>query len=222
MNIYISPHPDDAIISCGGRILKEKEKNQVVINVFCKNYDGLTKWDQLSENLEKPMENRIKEDKQILSSLGVSVFYLDFYDNAVYSDILKNKRDKEEVKEIEKRLIEIISSFSNNIKLFFPFGIDHKDHKLIAGMGVRLQKEEDVSFYQDLPYGFFKQTDLNKKKYLITDVIEEKMDLIFEYQSQINGLISLTKIKSKDDFKEKFKELHLGKDLEFYENLILI
>lgn len=212
MQVYISPHPDDAVLSCGGRILKTSEKI-VVVNVFTKEYEGLTKWDKVCEIANNPMQERITEDKKILSKIEAEGKYLNFYDQAVYEDIKKEKRPSDERKEIKSELTEIINNLSPS-KLFFPVGIKHSDHKLLRRIG----KEFDCSFYEDLPYGI-KNPIKDFTSYFIGSVIEKKIDLILEYKTQIKGLMFLTNTKTKNDLKIKLTNHHFFNN-SYYEKVI--
>ncbi|MGM0438900.1 MAG: PIG-L family deacetylase [Patescibacteria group bacterium] len=217
MNIYVSPHPDDAILSCGGRILNENNKQQVVINVFSKLYNKPTEWDKLCGNSENPMKKRVEEDKKILSEVGVKSIYLDFYDNAVYSD-LKNKKRPEGKKElISKKVKKIIARYPGDRKIFFPSGVDHIDHQLISKIGKQLSKKYKVIFYEDLPYSI-DRSNKRKECYKINEeTLNKKIKLICEYKTQIPGFLKLTRTKSVSSFKKKLRNYHF-KGNKFCEN----
>jgi len=109
MDIYFSPHPDDAVLSCGGRLISTDQS--LVVNVFAGNYDGLTEWDKLCGFENNPMSQRRREDKEILRFLGVNVINLDFLDVAVYNDLRSKPRDESVKTRITKKIENIIEKF---------------------------------------------------------------------------------------------------------------
>ncbi len=199
--------------------MKEKESGvkQVVINVFSGCYDGLTRWDKKCGLTKKPMETRIAEDKKILSGMGVEAIYLDFYDRAVYRDIMKRPRPKRERKEIRKLLFKTIDQFSGKKSIFFPGGIAHKDHKLLRKIGLQEGREE-ICFYEDIPYAL-KNRFLTNNRYRIGKRIDRKIEMITSYQSQMEGLLGLMKISTAEEFMIKLKMLHF-EDGDYYERFI--
>jgi len=222
MNIYISPHPDDAVISCGGRILKEKEKDQVVINVFCKEYSGLTNWDKISENYsDNPMKERIEEDRKILNDLDVKSFYLDFYDNAVCLDLLNKKREDSQKNQIYQELEKKLQSFSKEANIFFPSGIGHPDHLILAKIGLKMTNLKKIFFYEDLPYALFENQRQTKKGYQISSFVDKKLETILLYKTQRKALFKMIEVEDDDSFKQKIKSFHQGSDLNFFENTII-
>ncbi len=207
MNIYISPHPDDAILSCGGRIIKESDKKQTVINVFTASYDGLTEWDRKCGLLAEPMKKRLKEDKRILSELGVKVINLDFHDAAVYSDLKGKKRSAERKMEIKDKLTDKLNVFPGNGKIFFPSGMGHVDHALLRDVGTSLNRK-NIIFYEDIPYSI-NQRRKNKERYnLSREILNRKIDLIMRYKTQLPGLLELTNSETIKSFREKLFNLH--------------
>lgn len=87
--VFISPHLDDAILSCGGLMLELSRKTELtVINVFTVAHSGpytlsARKFLQASgdfNNADELYNARIAEDQQALSKLGVNVTNLGFED----------------------------------------------------------------------------------------------------------------------------------------------
>lgn len=87
--VFISPHLDDAILSCGGLMLELARKTELtVINVFTATHNGpytlsARKFLQASgnySNANKLYEARVTEDRQALSKLGVNVTNLGIAD----------------------------------------------------------------------------------------------------------------------------------------------
>ncbi len=212
MNIFISPHPDDVVLSCGGRLLKEK--NNLVINIFCRSYDNPTDWDLICGLKRSPMNRRVVEDKNILNKIGVESIHLDFFDNAHYEDEGKI-RPKQEVDKIFGRIEKTRSRYPN-ADLFFPAGINHPDHILLAGMGKSLGAD---LYYEDLPYGLLVDSE-DGIDYPVGDVIDRKIELISDYKTQEKGLMSLISVDSFDDFLKRMKDYHQRND-SFFERFYL-
>ncbi len=209
MNIYFSPHPDDAILSCGGRILNEEEP-AVVVNLFSGKYRGLTKWDKLCGFGENPMEKRIKEDKEILSSIGVEPVYLDFYDQAVYKDIKNKERSEDGKAKISRKVKKVIDERSPQ-KVFFPAGINHDDHQLLFKIGERVSGGVEVFFYEDLPHALTRKNNNFEEYRFSRGVMNKKIELILKYKSQIKGFLKISKVKSIEEFRFKMIDYHKKK-----------
>ena len=141
-----------------GILKKNKGKPQLIINIFSKEYKGQTQWD-LSCGLERkvPIQTRKKEDKKAIRLVGTASIYLIFFDNLVFKDLKNSERlfsDSRKIKsEVAKILMRNISSLKG---VFFPLGISHPDHFLIAKIGKDKAKELSqkgikVYFYEDFP-----------------------------------------------------------------------
>ncbi len=215
-SIYFSPHPDDIILSCGGRL--PKERSALIVNVFSKNYSGLTKWDKICGLKSDPMKKRIREDKKIISGLGFDSIYLDFYDHAVYRDIKETSRPKKEIIKIRQKIKKIIGG-NKEATLIFPAGISHSDHLLLSKIGKNLKR--DLVLYEDLPYGLNADFSRHRKILIGKKEMGEKINLILEYKTQIKGFLSLTNSKKIGEFKEKLINHHKIKD-KFYEKIIML
>ncbi len=208
MNIYFSPHPDDAILSCGGTMLKTKKK-QLVVNVFCGDYLQPTAWDQLCEIEGSPMRERVSEDQKILNELGVDVVYLDFLDSAA---IGKKRRD---IFSIEKQILKIVDSYQGDF--FFPLGVGHPDHLTLKKIG---GKVEGAKYYADIPYVFDKKLREPDIKTDISRYIDRKIDLVFKYKTQLKGLLHLIGMGEESKLKKRIKDYHF-EDGAYYENFYL-
>ena len=204
MNIYFSPHPDDVVLSCGGRLLSEDEA--LVVNVFAGNYKGLTEWDKLCGLRKEAIKQRKEEDKRILSSLGFNVLNLDFLDIAVYKDLRSDFRSKS----VESKLIEEIEDLISDHKpqkLFFPMGMGHEDHRLLNSIGERFV-DLNRCFYADIPYSLNSKIQNYNKYKLSKEEMTKKLNLILRYKTQIKGFLKLTNSNSIEEFKSKLANYH--------------
>ncbi len=208
MNVYISPHPDDAMLSCGGRILQNRDKKQLVINVFTAIYKGKTEWDELCDlRNPHPMYLRIREDNKILSSLEVQCRYLNFLDQAVYKNIKDKPRPKSIIEKIEFTLRKKLKKIPK-AKLFFPFGLAHQDHKVLREIGERIARDYHVCFYEDIPYALTDSISDWRFYKLTEESLKEKINLIFNYESQIPGLLTISESESEISLANKLKNHH--------------
>lgn len=210
MKIYFSPHPDDVVLSCGGTILKNIKKKQLVVNVFCGRYLQPTKWDKLCGIENDPMKRRIEEDRLILKKLGVEVIYLDFLDKAAV-----NKAEERDINSIRREILKIVDQY--NGEFFFPSGIEHPDHRILGRIGREI---EEVKHYEDIPYAIGKTGMDSDFKNEITNFIDRKIDLILKYKTQLKGFLKLTRSKNSLELRKKIKDHHFEKD-SFYERFSL-
>ncbi len=213
MDLYLSPHPDDAILSCGGRIISEPG-SKTVVNIFSGVYEGQTDWDKLCGLTGRPMKARMEEDKKILQEVNVVSIYLDFYDRAFY-DHLSQKEPEERSEKVKRKLSEVINKLSPK-RVFCPYGIDHPDHKLTAKIGEKVLK--DPIYYEDLPYSIDRSLKGESNFNLSEGVLDEKINLILSYETQLKGFLKLTDSDSVDQFVSKIKNHHLknGRPVERY------
>ncbi len=179
MNIFFSPHLDDVIFSCGGLLLKGGKNT--VFTIFAGEYNGLTSWDYLCGIRDSnPVSIRKKEDLKALKIVKAKAVHCSFLDNAFYTEIKKEKRkDKEDIR---KKIFNTAQSYD---KVFFPLGIDHPDHIIVAEIGKELSKKrKGVFFYEDFPYSlnYRRNKGLPVKKVCVD--IDKKIDLASLYSSQ--------------------------------------
>lgn len=204
MDLYISPHPDDVILSCGGRLIKETGP-KTVLTVFSGSYTGRTDWDKLCGLKVNPMKTRIKEDKKILSQVEVVSIYLDFYDNAVYQDLLNKKPPRERSEKIERKIKRVIDRLSPE-RIFCPYGITHPDHKLISTILKKVSG--NLIFYEDFPYSIKSPLKKGVLFKFSNAVLEKKINLILGYESQLGGLLRLSDSETAEEFISKTKTHH--------------
>ncbi|WP_188466004.1 PIG-L family deacetylase [Marivirga lumbricoides] len=155
--LIISPHLDDAVLSCGASMAQWKEEGAEVLvaSIFssCAEYN---------EKMNAVYQNRRKQDIEALSFLGVKAIHLDFTDapfrNGNYhsfSTILFNHNAED--KELEKSIALAISKLLHEIKpnqVCFPLGVGgHIDHHLVHKSSYHTDFEAlKIQFYEELPY----------------------------------------------------------------------
>ncbi len=174
-NIYLQPHFDDAVLSCGGTIALQKlvGVRPLVVTVF----GGLPRDNVLSpfatQMLQRmglgldpraAVERRREEDSAAMSSLGADTLWLDFQD-AIYRGTPPYYPSEESlfgsVHQGDLGIDEQLAGILNTIHkcapqavLYAPLGIGHHvDHQLSCSAADRLaQQKVNVKFYEDFPY----------------------------------------------------------------------
>lgn len=174
-HIYISPHLDDAVLSCAGLIFKQVSQGEdvQVINLFA----GIPNLQKFSEYAEKqhrmwelPPDKAIlvrrQEDNQALSFLGAKVTNWDNWD-AIYrsanGEFLYTNHEKlfGLIHADEQPLIEFLTQEISQVFQRFPEATfyaplrigGHVDHLVARSCAAHLYKHGmKVIFYEDFPY----------------------------------------------------------------------
>lgn len=176
-NIYLSPHLDDAVLSCGGLIaIQVAHRDYVrVINFFAgvpdleeHQFSPYAQKQHLKWEL-KPKEaviERRKEDQEVLERLGATVENWDYYD-AIYrasgNQFLYTNHQElfGLVHSAEHALIDILvvrleSLYQDSPSTVFyaPLWVGgHVDHLIVRNCAIKLhQQGAIVKFYEDFPY----------------------------------------------------------------------
>lgn len=150
----LSPHIDDAAY-CLAVSISHFVKNQVRVNII--NCFTVTKWTirYVPGGIEEISSMRKKEDENFYNNYNapISIINLDRLDAPLRNGfIFKEKRfgsiEYAEVKSLKNYLEKNIDGF-----LFCPLAIgNHIDHAICREAVVRLYKNKDVIFFEDLPY----------------------------------------------------------------------
>ena len=162
--VYFSPHLDDAVFSCGGRILAEVEagENVLVVTVF----SGARSGDSTSSAKQDDpfaafgdMESRRQEDARALAALGADHLWLG-HEEAIQRDRRYRSLPGllSRVAPSDLPLVEEIRSTVGRLRgacprarFYFPLGAgNHVDHQMLCSIGL----EEDSLYYEEVPYSF--------------------------------------------------------------------
>jgi len=182
--LFISPHLDDAVLSCGGYISKLCALGYPVQVLTLFSGSPQAKLSLLARMLhmewhlpnDAPAERR-KEDKRALSILGATAIHADFPDCIYRRDPNSGKALYRRIEQVlgqemvsEPRMVEKISDFLTEMiqaggydHVFAPLGLGgHVDH-LITHAAVRLVEKSGLAaqfhYYEDLPYAIGKPLD---------------------------------------------------------------
>jgi LmbE family N-acetylglucosaminyl deacetylase len=212
--VYVSPHLDDAVLSCGAAIAERTSQGErVLVVTVCTGeperigpfaarlhaFWGLSAGDAVTL--------RRAEDRNALARLGAEAMHLglldaiyrrpDLYDcdERLYGPILD---DEAYVDHVCRRLLQLYAQHPNST-WYVPLGVGrHVDHQIAHVGGRRLLRAgARVGFYEDVPYVFASgalETRLGdvsdgdwcavKRSDASTDAIDLWLSAIGEYRSQ--------------------------------------
>ncbi len=171
--VYLSPHLDDAVLSCGGLIHRQAAEGTrvLVITIFA----GQPPLDRLSpfaariharwETGQEPTIERRREDQIALDILGADLLHLDYLD-AIYrfeGDSFLYLSDEDlfgSPHPVDAELSgQIMSSLSHALplhksSLYAPLGVgNHVDHQLVKRALLSLRdRPARIILYEDYPY----------------------------------------------------------------------
>lgn len=174
LHVYLSPHLDDAALSCGGTIFRQTQAGQpvLVVNIFA----GAPDYDQLSAfatekhavwgNHEDVMATRRADDGAALAVLGADVAYWEYFDaiyrvdgervlygseSGIFGDVDPAERELQE--ELVARVDAVLEQ-AGDARCYAPLGIGHHvDHLVVRDVGLSLaDRGRWVEFYEDFPY----------------------------------------------------------------------
>jgi LmbE family N-acetylglucosaminyl deacetylase len=175
-HIYISPHFDDAALSCGGSIGLQTACGLKVLVITA--FAGVPPADQqpssfasrihqqtnLPTSPHDAVKVRRREDAEAISALGGDTFWLDHLDALYRGNPPYYQNDEELFGQIDQNdfsLDEELGAFLLKVyqraplaTFYVPLGIGHHvDHQLCCSAGDRLaQQGANLKFYEDFPY----------------------------------------------------------------------
>jgi LmbE family N-acetylglucosaminyl deacetylase len=150
MMVVISPHLDDAVLSCGQMLAARP--GSVVITVFAgmpRNGSQQTDWDRCCgfANAAQAVAERRKEDRLALAALQAKPHWLDFVDSQ-YGE------SPAAAAEVGAALAAALSGPPTE-PLLLPLGLFHSDHVLVheaALIALPCLPSRPLLLYEDLPY----------------------------------------------------------------------
>jgi LmbE family N-acetylglucosaminyl deacetylase len=148
--LVISPHLDDAVLSCGRTIAAHP--GACVVTLFAGQPAPATpntSWDAVCgfPSGAEAMRIRRQEDSAALSTLGASPRWLDFRDSQYGGD--------DSVEALAEALLRIVEEHSDWTVLI-PLGLDHPDHRRAREAGLTAWRSGATArgwlLYEDVPY----------------------------------------------------------------------
>jgi LmbE family N-acetylglucosaminyl deacetylase len=169
-HVYISPHMDDVVLSCGGRIAKQLKSGEsvLVVTVFAGDVGGEKKHRGMIFDQVVDIRGRRVEDKKAMERLGADYLWLNYIDSIFRHRIPvlryglyigTSVREKDQYESISEDILKICEK-SGNSNLYLPLGAgQHEDHHALFKVGKQIISRRvhniEVNFYEDVPYVFF-------------------------------------------------------------------
>jgi hypothetical protein len=145
--VILSPHFDDAVLSCWHVLASAGEV--LVVNVFAGEpvAGALGWWDRLAgaSDSATAVRTRIEEDRQALALAGRTAVNLPFLDS-------QYRQPEQAPGEIVEALREVVVA---GARIYAPasLGDHHRDHTAVRAAGLALHAEgAEVALYADLPH----------------------------------------------------------------------
>lgn len=226
-NIFISPHQDDVVFSCGG-LIKKLNGDCIVVTIFTGSYNLLTEWDKACgfKNGSRPWQTRNEEDIKALAKLGAKYEHL----NLLQTRYQKCSKDTRHTQSITDAILEFITLNVTAEKIYAPLGIGNKDHEFIRSILLdhyhrsAVDMSHELFFYEDFPYivrqdwtdkafRFFGRNNFILSPVFVntTAQFEDKLDAILTYKSQIkqvmNSVFSKPSINALNDYREMISHM---------------
>ena len=170
-HVYFSPHLDDAVLSCGGRIARQTGAGDrvLVVTIFAGTAGRAVAPPPASSGVWAAFGNvaaRRREDRHALEALGAEHRWFDYADaiqrHRKYASIIgitaPRPRREAALQAQVAAAIEEVSRQHPAATLYFPLGIgNHVDHQLVSAVGLERQRIESrqpcgILFYEDTPY----------------------------------------------------------------------
>lgn len=162
--ICLSPHSDDAALSCGGLLARSWEQRPQVITVFAGPTPPPEQLTPYARRLHRswggqgdPMARRREEDRCAFQALGCEGVWWEYtdaiYRHPAYDSEVAIFGPPAAEEALEEDLYRRLSAPEKGLFLF-PLAVGHHvDHQLLFRMGWKLaQAGRRVAFYEDLPY----------------------------------------------------------------------
>jgi LmbE family N-acetylglucosaminyl deacetylase len=166
MLVCISPHPDDAVLSCGGILARQvaQGRSALVVTVCAGDPPPPEELTPFARTLHQewgnplnPMAHRRAEDTQALAVLGCASQTWTYHD-AIYRHPAYDSEDAifgqpADEATLEDELRNRCAELPARLWLF-PLAVGrHVDHQLLFRVGWQLHAAgRPVAFYEDLPY----------------------------------------------------------------------
>ncbi|MBI9049441.1 MAG: PIG-L family deacetylase [Anaerolineaceae bacterium] len=211
--IYLSPHLDDAVYSCGGLIHQQVQQgiDVEIWTVFAGQFDAANltpfakdihqRWGTGLESITL----RKAEDQEACTLLGVNTSYFDFQD-VIYrfkpetsqAEIIENDDLFREYHPGDNALMESITQVvrqaalrMQQIQLCIPLGLgNHIDHQIVRRSAEALIDSYPILYYADFPYVIRSQAQpdgLQQRQFALSEAdVEIWCQAVAIYKSQIS------------------------------------
>ena len=214
--LFISPHLDDVVLSCGGLVALASERGEqpIILTVFASAPASATDlshldrlhaaWGMPGATPREVVERRRAEDRAASAVLGARSVFLEHFD-AIYRVGRYTSRgalfgarhedDEALARSIGEELVHHWTTLGKP-RVYLPLGLgDHVDHRIVADAAAGLSvRGAEVWRYEDFPYA---RTDAGSRGQtmsavpLVIDVsrtIATRLAAIAKYESQLPAL----------------------------------
>jgi LmbE family N-acetylglucosaminyl deacetylase len=243
-HLFLSPHYDDAVYSCGGTIyqLTQQGETVIILTLMSGNLplplpdtpiirDVHQRW----EAGDNPVLTRRTEDEHAVRIVGADVLYTDVPDciyrvshsgEALYptEDSLWGTIHADDPAPQQLRSLALPQPLT---MIYAPLGVgNHVDHKIVREWAVDLAKQYPVRFYTEYPY--LRESEkveqaksaftgrLHSEDVILTQAaIQIKIDAMAAYQSQISSFWQ-DRSAIAEEVRHTFTDASTGKIIERY------
>ena len=169
-HVYFSPHLDDVVLSCAGRIARQTAARErvLVVTIFAGAHADAAAAHARSQLWAafQDVAARRCEDRRALQALAADYRWLDYPDaiqrHPRYASVTRitaplPRREAALQREVAASITEVSRQYPA-ARLYFPLGIgNHVDHQLVAAVGLDRQRVDfprprGTLFYEDSPY----------------------------------------------------------------------
>ena len=215
-HIYFSPHLDDAVLSCGGAILKQRHAGEhvLVITLCTAAPSPEGPFNELAQEFhrfwalppDQVVAARLQEDAEAMDRLGADFVWADFSD-AIYRrpDAYTTRESLFGTPIADDPLLDDLVAYIGDLRkrtpqaaIYAPLGVGfHVDHQ-ITHRATLQTGEHGLIFYEDFPYAAHagaveaRRSSLDRQfsPHLepIASVLEQKINAIAAYASQLDEL----------------------------------
>lgn len=172
-HIFLSPHCDDAVLSCGGLVasLRNAGANVEIQTVFAGDEPKdcspaaralHARWGLNDGHVVRMRRN---EDRAAAAALGVPVAFWKFREGLYRTErdgswscstvarLFSSRADDDLVRDLEAAL-RVVAPDVAGVRIYAPLGVgDHVDHLAVYACAERVSSQGwDVRFYEDVPY----------------------------------------------------------------------
>ncbi len=209
--IFISPHFDDVVLSCGGTLayLSQHRANLLLVTVFSAGQTdpaALSPYarhmHELWGNAENPVEVRRNEDKAAAEHLGAEYCWLEFQELIYRYQALRgdeildptfDPRRDECFEPVRAALSRVLDGHPNAV-VFAPLGLGyHRDHLVVHETIKEAAKMAtapgDLMFYEDYPYAA--TADLKRR---LGEIALELKPMAMDISSTLSERVGLTQM----------------------------
>lgn len=210
--VYLSPHLDDVVLSCGGALCvnRKQGKNVLVVTLFVG--EPGPPFSPIAQEFHRrwktegraPYLARKEEDRQAMRLMNVDYMWLDWPEIIYRDQELENVCDDTH-NPVDDAIFSPLCSWLTCVQKSFPrarfvvpLGVgSHRDHALVSVAARRMIKQSDLLLYEDFPYIVSCYRDVATldvtynfvpEKLNISEFLGRRIAAIELYRSQVAGM----------------------------------